>query len=188
MSTLNGKLCRLRPIVNDDLQLLHRWLNDPEIMMFWDGRDHPATFDRVEARFRRSIEGSDRDAHRWMIEVPEGDGVATIGMIQHGRVDPRARNAQVDVLIGEPRFRDTGFGGDALFALLEHLFEAQKLRRVWFTIRAGNERAITAGERAGFAREGVLREHNWLEGKLVDVIVFGMLAREWPAAKAGWQA
>lgn len=168
-------------MARDDLQLLHRWLNDPEVMQYWDGRDHPATFDRVEARFRRSIDGSDREAVRYMIEADgvEGAEPRCVGMVQYGRVQPRAKNTQIDLLIGEPSFRDTGFGAEAVRVLLAHLFVSLKVHRVWFTVRVPNERAMRGAERAGFTREGVLREHDHLEGQFVDVVVYGMLRSEW---------
>lgn len=166
-------------MTRDDLKLLHKWLNDPEVMQWWDGRDHPATFDRVEARFRRSVEGSDRESERFMIEVDKGGAPHTIGMVQYTRVQPRARNSQIDVLIGEPEFREAGYGTDALRAVLKHLFETQKVHRVWHTMQAGNVRAQKSAEKIGFVKEGVLREHDQVEGKYVDVVVYGMLASDW---------
>ncbi|GAC1300424.1 MAG: GNAT family N-acetyltransferase [Polyangiales bacterium] len=174
---LRGTKTSLRPMTRDDMQVLHRWLNDPDVMQHWDGRDHPATFDRVEVRFRKSVEGTDRETHRYMIEV---DGRA-IGMVQHGRINPRARHAQVDLLIGESSFRDTGYGADAMLAILHHLFESQRAHRVWLTLRASNVQAIRSAEKCGFQREGLLREHDQLEGSMVDVLVFGLLSREWKA-------
>lgn len=179
MPTLRGQQTTLRAMTKEDLQLLHRWLNDPEVMQWWDGRDHKATFDRVEARFRRSVEGSDRESHRFMIEVDKDGATKTIGMIQFGRMQPRAKNTQIDVLIGEPEFRDAGYGTDALRAALKHIFEDLKAHRVWHTMQASNARAQKSAEKIGFVREGVLREHDQLEGKYVDVVIFGMLRDEW---------
>lgn len=188
MAQIPGRLTTLRPMEREDIALLHRWLNDPDVMQHWDGRDHPATFDRVEARFARSVEGSDRETQRFMI-VTGGTGPdsppagRTIGMVQHGRPQPRTRVAQVDLLIGDPEFRDSGYGTDAMRALLAHLFEQQRIHRVWLSLRANNLRALHAAEKCGFAREGVLREHDFIEGKRVDVVVFGVLAHEWKARK-----
>lgn len=185
MTPLRGKVTSLRPMRRDDLKLLHRWLNDPTIMQYWDGRDHPATFDRVEARFRKSVEGLDRDAVRFMIDIPaseEREEARTIGMVQHGRIVPRARNTQVDLLIGESDCRDSGYGTDAMRTFLGHLFGAMKVHRAWLTLRATNASAVRGVEKVGFAREGVLREHDFLEGKHVDVVVYGLLARDWDSA------
>jgi RimJ/RimL family protein N-acetyltransferase len=177
MPDIRGRLVRLRPMQRADLAHLHRWLNDHDVMQYWDGRDHPATFDRVEARFRKSVEGTDRESERYMIESLEDERV--IGMAQHGRVHPRARHAQVDLLIGDPAYRDAGFGTDAMRMMVQHLFESLRVHRVWLTLRASNVRAMRGAEKVGFTREGVLREHDMLEGQLVDVVVYGMLAREW---------
>ncbi|MGZ3420562.1 MAG: GNAT family N-acetyltransferase [Polyangiales bacterium] len=179
---LRGELTTLRPIAKEDLARLHRWLNDPDVMQWWDGRDHPATFDRVEARFRKSIDGADREAHRYMIDVERDGETHTVGMMQHGKIHPRARNVQIDVLIGETTFRDSGFGTDALRVLLKHLFDDLKVHRVWHTIRSLNVGAMRAAEKIGFVKEGVLREHDQLEGKWVDVVVYGMLVEDWRVA------
>ena len=188
MTLLRGRLITLRPIRRDDLERIHRWLNDPSIMQYWDGRDHPATFDRVETRFRKSVEGLDRDAVRFMIDIakPEkgeaSDEPRTIGMVQHGRIVPRAKNTQVDMLIGEPDCRDAGYGTDAMRVFLGYLFESMKVHRAWLTLRASNVGATRGAEKCGFVREGVLREHDYLEGKHVDVVVYGILARDWSSA------
>ena len=182
MEILRGALTSLRPIRRDDLALLHRWLNDPTIMRYWEGRDHPATFDRIEQRFRKSLEGLDRDAMRFMIEVPgasTGAAPRTIGMVQHGRIVPRAKSTQVDMLIGEPDCRDSGFGTDAMRAFVAYLFGELKVHRAWLTLRSSNLGAIHGAEKCGFIREGVLRQHDFLEGAHVDVVVYGMLAGEW---------
>lgn len=181
MPTLRGQQTILRAMTKQDLAHLHRWLNDPDIMQWWDGRDHKASFDRVEARFRKSIENSDRDTIRFMIEVDRDGAARPIGMIQFGRVQPRAKNTQIDVLIGEPEFRDAGYGTDALRAALKHIFEDLKAHRAWHTMQASNARAQKSAEKIGFKQEGVLREHDQLEGKYVDVVVYGMLASEWRA-------
>ena len=168
-----------------DLPVLHRWLNDPEVMQYWDGRDHPATFDRVETRFRKSIEGVDRDAHRFMIDLTEeGCEAKPIGLVQHGRVHPRAKNAQLDLLIGDPTCRDSGYGTDAMRTFLAYLFDTLHLHRAWLTMRASNAQAIRGAEKCGFVREGVLRQHDWLEGSLVDVVVYGLLSTEWKSRPA----
>jgi len=179
MPTLRGQQTFLRAMTKEDLKLLHKWLNDPEVMQWWDGRDHPATFDRVEARFRRSVEGSDRESERFIVEVEQEGEKRAIGMVQYTRPQPRTRNSQIDVLIGEPEFRDAGYGTDALRAALKHLFETQKVHRVWHTMQSGNARAHKAAEKIGFVKEGVLREHDQVEGKYVDVVVYGMLASDW---------
>ena len=197
MPHLSGRLTTLRPMTREDLPLLHRWLNDPDVMQYWDGRDHPASFDRVETRFRKSIEGIDREAHRYMIDLaspdaPAGDDAppdsaappkqrTPIGLVQHGRIHPRAKNAQIDLLIGDPSCRDSGYGTDAMKTFLGYLFGTLHLHRAWLTMRVSNAQAVRGAEKCGFVREGVLRQHDWLEGSLVDVVVYGMLASEWRA-------
>jgi RimJ/RimL family protein N-acetyltransferase len=41
---------------------------------------------------------------------------------------------------------------------------------------------IGAALRAGFVREGILRQSAWLNGAFADIVVLGQLVPEWPAA------
>jgi len=44
---------------------------------------------------------------------------------------------------------------------------------------AGNEASMRVLQKAGFEREGTLREAYRVEGEFVDAALFGLLAREW---------
>ena len=48
---------------------------------------------------------------------------------------------------------------------------------------ADNPRAIRAYEKAGFIKEGTLRQDEYHEGRFVDTVVMGILREEWLAAR-----
>lgn len=80
------------------------------------------------------------------------------------------------VIIGR---KGLGYGKEALNLLLKWTFEIKKFHRVWIDCKEYNSIALHLYERAGFIREGVLREYLLTDGVYEDLIVLGMLDREY---------
>ena len=64
-------------------------------------------------------------------------------------------------------------------ALITHLFERENNRRVFTEIDTKNLASIALAERLGFTREACLREHELTHNGLCDILIFGLLRREW---------
>tara|TARA_R110000824_G_scaffold303708_2_gene491474 strand:- start:4480 stop:5022 length:543 start_codon:yes stop_codon:yes gene_type:complete len=64
-------------------------------------------------------------------------------------------------------------------ALITHLFEREDHRRVFAEIDSRNLASIALAERLGFTREACLREHERTHEGLCDMLVYGLLRREW---------
>ena len=73
-----------------------------------------------------------------------------------------------------------GFMTRSCRALINFTFSESKLNRVEIRCAVRNTRSRTIPERLGFQNEGVLRDSEWLYDRYVDLVVYGMLAREWP--------
>ena len=80
------------------------------------------------------------------------------------------------VIIGR---KGLGYGSEALKLLLKWTFEIKKFHRVWIDCKEYNSIALHLYERLGFVREGVLREYLLTNGVYENLIVLGMLAREY---------
>jgi ribosomal-protein-alanine N-acetyltransferase len=68
-----------------------------------------------------------------------------------------------------------GLMSEAVAAVLRTGFGRMALHRVEATVMAGNIASATLLERAGFQREGVLRDRAWKGGTFRDVWMFGTL-------------
>lgn len=70
--------------------------------------------------------------------------------------------------------------------LMRHAFEEAGINRLALRADSRNTRSVAAIERLGAVREGVLREHRVApDGSRGDTVYFSILAREWPAVRAG---
>ena len=72
-----------------------------------------------------------------------------------------------------------GYGREALNLLLKWTFEVKNYHRVWIDCKEYNSVALHLYESSGFVREGVLREIILTDGVYENLIVLGMLAREY---------
>ena len=200
---LEGKVIRLRAVKEEDLSLVVRWMNDPEVRYWLHHSDRPdATVETVRGRFGLTDDGFPNLV--WMIETlrvlpqtqsptqggllrvlpddpahsgqAEGRPVGHVGLLG---VDAHHKRAELAISIGEKECWSRGYGTDAISAVLRHGFATLGLRRIDLHTDADNARGIRCYEKAGFVREGVMRERRLRYGEPVDMVVMGALREEW---------
>lgn len=74
-----------------------------------------------------------------------------------------------------------GLGGRALGLVIDYAFERLRAHRLWLDVKVDNHRAKRAYERAGFKREGVLRDALLTNGVYESLIVMSVLRPEYDA-------
>ncbi|HWK42211.1 MAG TPA: GNAT family protein [Croceibacterium sp.] len=72
-----------------------------------------------------------------------------------------------------------GVARECMTALIGHLFEREGNRRLIAEIDSENTASIALAERLGFTREAYLREHERTHKGLCDLLIYGLLRREW---------
>lgn len=173
---LEGTVVTLRPLSEDDILLLFRWLFDPEILQWLQLSEDPPELRTVEAvRERYQQMQTDPFTKIWRIDTQSG---RPIGQIELVNIHPLQRRAEMHLCIGEKDIRGRGYGTGAIRRLLQHTFEDMHLRRVYLTPDEDNKRAIRCFEKCGFAQEGVLREHRLRYGNPVNMVMMGILGKE----------
>ena len=114
------------------------------------------------------------------IAVKSEDRWRLVGWAQL-EIDLRARSAEVGYWL------DAGFVGRGLVtrtvtALLDHAFGTLGLLRVGLRTTIDNTPSRSVAERLGFTQEGILREAAAFPDERRDLVVYGLLAREWRQA------
>lgn len=85
--------------------------------------------------------------------------------------------AEYGIFIGEDDARGRGVGTAAAKLMLRYCFEEEGLHRVYLRAFADNLQAIRSYEKAGFVREGLLRDDVRIDGEYRDI--------QWMAAVSG---
>ena len=102
---------------------------------------------------------------------------ALLGRVTYFDVNVRNRSAEIGYLLG-PEYRKQGYMADALYALLDYLFNELGLNKVIAQTAEFNQPSVSLLENFGFKQDGRLRKHHEFRGKLYDDLVYSMLAEE----------
>jgi ribosomal-protein-serine acetyltransferase len=79
----------------------------------------------------------------------------------------------------DPAEQGKGIVTRSVAVILDYLFEEVELHRVTIQCGTGNQKSCAIPERLGFTREGMMRDAQWVNDRWVDLVVWGMLARDW---------
>jgi len=173
---LTGEKVKVRNLSRQDIPLLVKWKNDPEIADLVRGGPINTTFEMECRRFEKSL--SEYDTMRMIIETLSRK---PIGFISLGEIDRENRKAEVGMLIGEKEFWDQGYGTDSLITLLDYLFREKCLNRVGLEVFEYNTRAKKAYEKIGFTVEGLQRKGLFRKNAFYDVYLMGILREDFEA-------
>ena len=80
-----------------------------------------------------------------------------------------------------PEFRGRGFGTAAQAALVRYLFAHTPLHRIQAVTTSGNVAEEKALTKAGFRREGVLREVGLWAGRWTDAVMYSVVRGDEPS-------
>lgn len=160
----------LRPLALADAPALHSAFSDPECMRYWSRPPH-ASLAETEADIAWWLETAPLDAFAILDEAGEVAG-------RTGLVPVREGVGEVGIMLRRDR-QGRGLAGRALQALLAHGFEARGLHRIQADIDPDNHASLRLFERAGFQREGLLRQAWRTHLGLRDTVMLGFIASDW---------
>lgn len=167
----------LKPMKPLEIKLLHKWLKDPEVNHYWYGKDKTPVTLRELKKDWKSCYFTNKHPEKgrcFLIQVKN----KPIGMIAYNKINKTTKSAEIDILIGDKNYWNKGYGTKAIKLFIPFVFKKLKLHRVWICSKADNPRAIKTYLKAGFKKEGVLRDGDFYEGKFVDVVLFSILEND----------
>ena len=178
-SLFRGRLVRLAAPLPEDAPALARWSEDAEYQRLLDIRAVRPISPDVAAE-RDKARRADPALVEFRLRTLSDDRL--IGFVALYAIDWNHQTARLAIGIGEPSYRGKGYGADALQLILRYAFDELNLHRVGAEVASYNGRALHVLERGGFRREGVLREAVQRDGQRWDLVLLGILRREWAQA------
>ena len=171
-----GKLVRLVAPSKEDAAILARWSEDASYLRAMD-TDYARPLSEQEFAKRLDPDRRDPNWIEFHLRTMEGDKL--IGFVALHTIEWNNATATLSIGIGEPAYRDKGYGSEALQLLLNYAFAELNLFRVGLDVIVNNDRAVHVYEKLGFRREGIMRSAVHREGRRYDVLHMGLLRDEW---------
>jgi ribosomal-protein-alanine N-acetyltransferase len=172
---LAGELVALRPLVEADADGPYPgWLNDAEVSRYNSHHVYPYTPDQAR-EWIRSIPAR----VELVLAITLHPDQAHVGNVSLQAIDRVARSAELAILLGERSAWGRGVGFESAQLVVAHGFGAMNLHRISCGTTEENLAMRRIAEKLGMKQEGVRREAAFSEGRYVDVIEFGLLARDY---------
>ena len=106
------------------------------------------------------------------------DNDIVIGTVGLENINFISRSAELGIFIGDEKYRNNGFGKEAINLILEYGFKYLNLHSIYLSLLAINERAHKCYLKCGFKDIGYKREAIFLNGKYYDRLYMDILENE----------
>lgn len=168
MSRFDCGACVLRPWRGDDLESLLAHANNAHVSRGLRDR-FPFPYTRADGEAFLALPAGTE--WRFAIEV---DGCAVGGIGVRPGEDVHRIDAEVGYWLGEALW-GRGIVSAALNTLVPRAFEQLDLERVHAGVYSNNPASMRVLEKAGFAREGVMRRAVVKRGEVLDLVMYARL-------------
>src|SRR3989344_380854 len=168
---LGDNYVTLRPLKKEDAPRFVKWLSDPEVNKFTTRK--PVTL-KENLDWIKGIP-KNKDGITLAIDTQYGTHIGSVGM----DVAWRDKKGQFNILIGDKKYWNRGYGLHASRLILEYVFKKLNFNRVFLVVYVYNPRAIKLYRKLGFKKEGVGRKAIYYRGAFRDQITMGILRNEW---------
>ncbi|ANU27517.1 GNAT family N-acetyltransferase [Planococcus versutus] len=164
----NGEL-KVRKLEKEDNVLLAKWLSNPTVLEFYEGRDNAFDLEKVNKLFYAFGEEKSKC-------IVEYDGYA-VGYIQFYQLDNETKKKYgyfgenvygTDQFIGEVEYWNKGIGTLLVSSMIRFLTEEKHADRIVMDPQTKNTRAIRCYEKCGFSKVKLLPNHELHEEQYQD--------------------
>lgn len=166
-----------KPLEKQDLELLHKWENDYELMLYSRSRPlNTANMAQLEKQFEEWVK--EEKNLRFIVETVdphEPIGIASLEQRDWGSV----RTGHIGTYIGKKELWGKGIGRQITVALLEMAFVQLNMERCEAGSVEYNSRAHKALMSCGFRKSGNQRQVHYVDGRKWDHFYFDLMREEY---------
>ncbi len=172
---IEGTKVVLREKLLTDIPNDYAWRTDEELAKLDATRPIRMSYDEFFRYSREELFYNSTTSKRLGIDTRDGHH---IGNCMYYDIDHRRGEAELGIMIGDRDYWGKGYGGDAVKALLRHLFTATGLDSIYLHTLDWNHRAQQSFSKAGFKQLGVVRRTG------MDFIKMEVLRADWEKRQA----
>ncbi|EIT84469.1 aminoglycoside N6'-acetyltransferase [Fictibacillus macauensis ZFHKF-1] len=171
---LISKRLYLRELTEVDAPILLEGTRDQELR-YMTGTKLNFTLEQIKAHIQHI--NHDESRYDFAICLKENDQM--IGELSILDIDQENKKAGFRIALNSMALTGQGYGTEAIKVILPFVFEELQLNRLQLEVFDHNLRGITAYEKVGFVKEGVLRDSLNFEGKYADEIIMALLKKDY---------
>jgi RimJ/RimL family protein N-acetyltransferase len=173
--SIKGKIVTLRAIEREDLSVLHKWANDPEINAMIGGWHFPSSINDQQKWFETLNLNSLNQ--RYAIEVADAGLIGTANLVD---INWKDKNAHHGIAIGDRDARGKGYAVDTIMAIMRFAFEELGLNRLDTTIIEYNASSIGVyTKKCGWAIEGTQKKWYFRKNQYWDRHIVGITGEQY---------
>jgi ribosomal-protein-alanine N-acetyltransferase len=176
LKNIDGDKINLRQISKSDAMSIYRYARDEAISRY-TFIPHPYRLDDAY-EFIKLTHSARRRKSGYHFGVETKDNGQIIGMVGLIAVNHARRNGEIGYWLAKP-FWGQGLMAEAIKLMLRFCFVELKLHRVQAHVFPANKASLRLLEKAGFTREGLIREAFLKNGEYVDCYVYSILEDDW---------
>lgn len=175
--TITGEKVFLRPMEKKDFSNYIQASRDRDLG-YTAGFFVPPSRMKLEKRLETNMAENYGKTGYWFTICKLGED-ESIGFVSISHLDLINGSTVLSIYLSRKELLGKGYGTDAVNAIVDFGFGQLPLERIYLFVREDNARAIRAYEKAGFTKEGTLRNTIRFEGKMVNDNIMAILRGEW---------
>ena len=184
---LDGRYCRLEPLDparHGDHLFAASCVPDAAARFLYLAVEAPASRTAFDAWI---TERAATDEALYFAVIDKASGRAE-GRQSLMRIDPGNQCIEIGDIYWGPAITGTRMSTEAIFLFARYAFEQLGYRRYEWKCNALNAPSRRAALRYGFTYEGHFRRSNIVKGRSRDTTWYSIIAEEWPARRAAYEA
>lgn len=171
---IEGKRIYLSPLNIEDAETYLKWLNDRSVTEGTHGVHRVYNIEIEKEWISNELQ---KGKYTFGIVLKENDKlIGNCGIMNPNFIDG---TAQLGIFIGEEKYRNNGYGSEALKLLLDYGFNILRLHNISLDVFSFNKRAINCYKKIGFKEYGRRHECYFLDGKYHDEISMEILVDDY---------
>jgi ribosomal-protein-alanine N-acetyltransferase len=170
----NGKHIYIRHKRLTDAKDDYQWQTDPQLSELGAAIPLSMSYQQYLSEYSFDLAYPSSGRHEFGIDTNDGEH---IGNCVYYNVNLVESQAELGIMIGNQNYWNQGYGTEAITILLDHIFNATRLERLYLTTLTWNIRAQTCFKKCGFQVCGQLQRENH------DFFLMAIHRHEWEKLK-----
>lgn len=171
-----GINCRLRPLLETDLDIMNEWNHDQELNLYLGNGFHPVSKDVQKKWLTNMLDTSSFSTNkRYMIVSNNDEPIGLIGLYSINWIH---RTSEIGMYIGNKNNRGKGYASEAFCLLENYSKEILNLRKFKLFVVEDNIRAVAFWKKMGFEQCGMFSKERYIKSEYKNLLIMEKLLDE----------